>query len=651
MTQLSAILGQIDSGSIVLPEFQRGYVWSRDQVRGLLRSLYLNYPVGSLLVWETRAGSSGIRHQDVDANSTRTLLLDGQQRMTSLYGVIRGRAPEFFEGDARTFLGLHFHVQEETFEFYAPVKMKDDPLWIDVSLLFRKDLQPFIDLFNKPEHAVNLGLYIGRLSKLRGILDREFHLEKIVGEDKTTDVVVDIFNRVNSGGTKLSKGDLALAKIAASSPTTRQRMRKELARWEKAGYVFGLDWLLRNVTAVATGKAMFSNLDSVSSSDFDRALHRAIDHIDLILNTISDRLGLDHGRVLLSRYAIPVLTRYLELNHGKFPNSSERDKALYWYVHAGLWGRFSGSTETRLAQDYETLGTRGLDGIIENLARTRGGTLTVHPADFTGFGMGSRFYPMLYMMTRVMEARDFGTDTKLKADLLGRLSALQVHHVFPKKVLYDHGYSRGEVNAVANFVFLTQKTNLDIGKTPPAEYMPVVRRKAPGALESQWIPTAPRMWNVERYGEFLAERRRLLADAANEYLDSLLTGGAARVADLPRVAMPIDEDEADPRAIELNQLLVELAEFAVVTPERDFRVDDPETGRQLAIAEAFWPDGLQPGRGEPVVLELDPDEADIERLQALGFRVFKSMAALKAFVLREASVDAGAAAEELTGEV
>ena len=101
MTQLASLLGQIDSGSIVLPEFQRGYVWSRDQVRGLLRSLYLHYPVGSLLVWETRAGSAGIRHAEADPSSVRTLLLDGQQRMTSLYGVVRGKAPEFFEATRR----------------------------------------------------------------------------------------------------------------------------------------------------------------------------------------------------------------------------------------------------------------------------------------------------------------------------------------------------------------------------------------------------------------------------------------------------------------------------------------------------------------------------------------------------------------------
>lgn len=640
MTQLNALLGQIDSGSIVLPEFQRGYVWSRDQVRGLLRSLYLHYPVGGLLVWETRAGSAGIRHADADPASVRTLLLDGQQRMTSLYGVVRGKSPEFFEGDEKAFLGLYFHVGEETFEFYAPVKMKDDPLWINVTQLFQDDLAPFIAKFSSPEFAAEFPTYLTRLNRLRGILDREFHLEKIIGEDKTTDVVVDIFNRVNSGGTKLSKGDLALAKIAAEDPQMRQRMRSELARWEAAGYMFNLDWLLRNVTAVATGKAQFSTLDAVTSAQFSAALEQTVKYLDILLNLVADRLGLDHGRVLLSRYAFPVMVRYLHLHNGAFPSIADRDKLLFWYIHAGMWGRFSGSTESKLAQDYESLATGGLDGIIATLAQNRGGNLQVNPGDFTGFGMGSRFYPMLYLLTRVLGAKDFGTGLDLKATLLGKLSSLQVHHTFPKKVLYDADYSRGEVNAVANFVFLTQETNLAISKTPPAEYMPPIAATMPGVLESQWIPTDPDLWQIDRYVDFLNARRVLLADAANGFLESLLDGSAARTEALPRTALAVDA-EADDRGAALDALMIELAEHAVVPPLRDWQVDDPDTGVRLAVAEAYWPDGLQPGRGEPVVLELDPDDSDIERMQAIGYRVFTSLDALRGFVVREAAVDAG----------
>ncbi len=91
MAKLSTILDQIDAGSMLLPEFQRGYVWNRDQVRGLMKSMYHGFPVGALLVWETEGSGQAVRGGTTTAGP-KQLLLDGQQRVTTLYGVVRGRA-------------------------------------------------------------------------------------------------------------------------------------------------------------------------------------------------------------------------------------------------------------------------------------------------------------------------------------------------------------------------------------------------------------------------------------------------------------------------------------------------------------------------------------------------------------------------------
>ena len=136
--KISTILDHIDSGHMALPEFQRGYVWNRDQVRGLFDSLYRRHPVGGLLVWATEAKTATHRGDGALAAGVVKLLLDGQQRMTSLYGVVRGRAPKFFDGNAQAFTGLRFHLETETFEFYQPVKMKGDSLWTDVTELMQK---------------------------------------------------------------------------------------------------------------------------------------------------------------------------------------------------------------------------------------------------------------------------------------------------------------------------------------------------------------------------------------------------------------------------------------------------------------------------------------------------------------------------------
>ncbi|WP_281690257.1 DUF262 domain-containing protein, partial [Pseudonocardia thermophila] len=401
MAKLSAILDQIDAGTMLLPEFQRGYVWNRDQVRGLMRSLYRGYPVGALLVWETETAGQAVRGGPAGITGSRSLLLDGQQRVTTMYGVIRGRPPAFFEGDPEAFRGLRFNVDTEAFEFYGPVKMKEDPRWIDVTGLFVEGPAPvYARLSNHPETAERFPEYVDRIQRLRNILERDFHIEAISGPDKTVDVVVDIFNRVNSGGTKLSKGDLALARICAEWADARPTMRRNLDRWAARGLRFTPDWLLRNVNAVATGKAPFAALEHVSAVEFQDALYKALHNIDHLLDLIAGRLGLDHDRVLMGRAAFPVLGRLLHARGGRFADLHEADRALCWYVHAAVRGRFATSADTMLGRDLETIDREGIDGVITSLRRTRKGSLTIDAQDFEGAGRGSRSYPLLYMVTR-----------------------------------------------------------------------------------------------------------------------------------------------------------------------------------------------------------------------------------------------------------
>src|SRR4030042_389394 len=165
--KISTILDHIDSGHMALPEFQRGYVWNRDQVRGLFDSLYRRHPVGGLLVWATESVSDTHRGDGSLAAGVVKLLLDGQQRITPLYGVVRGKPPKFFDGNAKAFTGLCFHLETETFEFYQPVKMKDDPFWIEVTELMEKGtagLGEFVTRLSVPPTlAPTLGDYVGGL--------------------------------------------------------------------------------------------------------------------------------------------------------------------------------------------------------------------------------------------------------------------------------------------------------------------------------------------------------------------------------------------------------------------------------------------------------------------------------------------------------
>lgn len=349
--KISTILSQIDLGSIALPQFQRGYVWNREQVRSLMYSLYRKYPVGSLLVWVTRAENAKVRGDSEVAPGTVKLLLDGQQRMTTLYGIIMGKPPRFFDGNEKAFTDLYFNLEDEVFEFYAKQKMENKPEWINVTKLMQIGAgQAISELLGSQSVTERLKLIVKCINAIDQIKELDLHIEEVSGEDKTVDAVVDIFNRVNTGGTKLSSGDLALAKVCAMWPDARKSMKILLDKWRRAGFSFQLEWLLRCINADLTGKAQFSFLEKKVDSPvvFQEGLKQAEKTIDMLLNLIAARLGLDHDRVLGSRYSMPLMTRYLVQRNYDLGDHRERDKLLYWYIHSFLWGRYAGSTESKL---------------------------------------------------------------------------------------------------------------------------------------------------------------------------------------------------------------------------------------------------------------------------------------------------------------
>lgn len=639
--KVSYLLDQIDLGNLALPEFQRGYVWNTNQVRGLMSSLYRRHPVGGLLIWSTTIQGAQTRgHGPAPVGGSIDLLLDGQQRISTLYGIIRGKPPQFFEGNAAAFSGLHFNLLEESFEFYAPLKMKDNPAWIDVSKAMQTDdltelLEPLEDRLS--DHGLKLMTAISRLNRLQGIREIDLHAEQISGVDMTVDIVVDIFNRVNSGGTKLSKGDLALAKICASWPEARQELRARLRKWRDAGYSFKLEWFLRCVTTVTTGSAYFTALANEDATTIQEGVSRAEQRVDQLLNIIAGRLGLDHTDVLGSPYSVPLMARYLENRGGSIDDPKDRDRLLYWYIHTFLWGRYAGSTESVLSQDLNLIELPGdpLDHLIGQLRQLRG-DLRLRPDDFRTSTRGSRFYPMLYMLTRVYGARDLGSGLPLHKHLLGHLMRLELHHIFPKKNLYDHDYSRNEVNAVGNFMFLTQDTNLKISARDPDEYFATLEEQNPGVLASQWIPSNPDLWAYDRYPEFLEERRRLLADASNRFLESLNAGTVPEPAEIPDALVPVenlavvwDATDEDTQLLEINEWVVQRG-----LPEGEFYFEhtDPLTSAPLITLDLAWNDGLQVGLSQPVAILLNEDSETEEVANQAGYLFFTDTSSFKHYV-------------------
>ncbi len=120
--RISTVLDQIDIGSIALPSSSAATSGTATRCAALMQSLYRRYPVGSLLVWTTRSEGASTRGDGALAPGVVKLLLDGQQRMTSLYGIIRGRPPKFFDGNAQAFSGLYFNVDARGVRVLQPAE-------------------------------------------------------------------------------------------------------------------------------------------------------------------------------------------------------------------------------------------------------------------------------------------------------------------------------------------------------------------------------------------------------------------------------------------------------------------------------------------------------------------------------------------------
>ncbi|MCK8067870.1 DUF262 domain-containing protein [Cobetia sp. 1CM21F] len=639
--KISTLLDQIDNGQTALPEFQRGYVWNRDQVRGLMTSLYKRYPVGSLLSWATDACTVGHRGDQQLNAGTVNLLLDGQQRITSLYGIVRGKAPVFFDGDERAFADLYFNVENEEFSFYMPSRMANDPKWISVTQLMIDGAESVTErLAESLELTFKEGSrYNNRLNRLRDVRDIEVHVEQISGEDKTLDVVVEIFNKVNSGGTKLSKGDLALARICSTQPDARARMRKALDDWRGQGFHFSLDWLLRCITTLTTNEAKFSFIHDLDGEQFVTGLNKAIKHISYLLDVIGDRLGLDHQQVLTGHYGFPVLVRFIEEKGGKINDKATLESMLFWFIHAAIWGRYSGSTESVLSRDLDILldnQPRGIEALIKELHLWRG-NLKVRADHFSGHTRGNRFYSLLYMLTRTGEAQDWGLGIVLKKNMLGNNSSLELHHIFPKHRLREFGYDHQQVNSLANFCFLTKGSNLSISNRLPVEYFEEVLNSYPNALRSQWVPMQPELWQIERYPDFLKARRELLAEATNRLLDELYYFDGSQDAETNsgpvRVVPGGIESEEEEQELRGLQAWMELHKLPV--GELEYELNDAQSGALLAILDLAWPEGIQPGLSAPAVLLLNEESELIKVANRAGYHVFAHIDHLKRHVAEQ----------------
>jgi hypothetical protein len=196
---------------------------------------------------------------------------------------------------------------------------------------------------------------------------------------------------------------------------------------------------------------------------------------------------------------------------------------------AATWGRYTGQTDTRLDHDISIVhrADNPWPDLVNAIIDQRG-RIEVKPSDLEGRGNQHPLFRMTYILAKANGAIDWFNGSPLDVTH-GASYQIHSHHIFPQSVLYSEGGYSPEnhlhkkiVNEIANRAFLTGTSNLGLSDRPPAEYLPEIERKYPGALQKQFVPLDPALWKLDRFEDFLQRRRELIANAINAHMKSLL---------------------------------------------------------------------------------------------------------------------------------
>lgn len=555
------LVGMIQRGELRLPEMQRQYVWKKTRVRDLLDSLYREYPSGTILVWDTEAvvperGFGVTQEKSAFASSTR-LLLDGQQRLTSLSSVLRGEpvtvrgnkkpieilfnlehpeAPAFVteveedddedddeEGDDEETLDASRDELQERFERMAFVvgtkKLEQLPHWVKVSDVFRSDGDAEFLARSGVEKVTDARYkkYSERLAKLRRIRKYVYRMD-VLPRTLSYEEVTEIFVRVNSLGAKLRSSDLALAQITARWPGSLATFLEFQRACDDKGFPLDLGVHLKNLVAVGSGQSRFRTVGTLSVETLKASWAAAVPAMEYALNFLKNNAGIGSPALLASPFLLVALG-YFGHKRGYAVSASDAEDLRRWVLVANAKGRYSrGSTESFLDQDLTLIKEGGGPKELLDRLRLQVGRLDIAPEELEGRNRRSALFKTMFLAFRAAGAQDWSSNIGIALDHKGNQHKLQFHHLFPKAVLRKHFGAR-EADDIANLAFIGGKTNRQISDREPAKYFPeVLAKSTSAAFDAQCIPTDSVLLSVSAYRDFLAERRTRIAARLNAFL-------------------------------------------------------------------------------------------------------------------------------------
>ncbi|WP_438768918.1 GmrSD restriction endonuclease domain-containing protein [Limosilactobacillus reuteri] len=576
---IEEILGWIKQGKIGLPEMQRPFVWSTAKVRDLIDSLYNGYPIGYIVTWQNPA--VGLKNDS--SSNNKEIIIDGQQRLTALKAALSG---EKVVSQQYITKRIKISFKPSTGEFNTlNSAIEKDPLWInDISDIFKSDFNSYSYV---TDNAKKLGMApedLGAtLQKLLAIRQSEIGDIKL-GYNLSIGAVTDIFNRINSKGVSLSSADLAMSRLSADTVHGGNNLRKQIEYFVQ---LLNDPNLLENIVKFDSDFANtkeFGQIKWIASEVNPIYKPRYADILHLILATsfkrgkLSDMVSLISGRDFEARnyseegmkanyekmqagatlvFNKSNFQRYLMIlrdmgmrnsgklglvGHGVFnfgyilflylhriTNLSQEKIASYlkrWIIMSALTGRYSGSSETITESDLKMISRDAnpinvLDEILDREMNDSfwNGTLPNMLRVQSTQASSWRIFQMsqIYGKDTAWLAKDTSTETVM-------LEEGNIHHIFPQAYLRKNGFSKGDINQIANYVWVTQPKNLEISDKAPKDYLSdenIIEFMSETNNRENAIPEEIVEYDFHNYSDFLNQRRRLMAKKMREFYENM----------------------------------------------------------------------------------------------------------------------------------
>lgn len=537
--KIRQILDKIDENQLFVPAFQREYVWKRPDAKNLVHSLIRDYPTGTMLTWETNNPPElKGTHKYIESQGAVKIILDGQQRITTLYMLMTGNIPPYYtekeiENDIR---GLYVNVETLELEYYKKNMMENNPLWVNITDIFKgdvrdRDITDELETRNSGERLPREreDLISKNIRAIERIEDRDF-VEQIIPVKATIKEAIDIFYIVNASGVNLTDAELALAQISGYWAQARQLFKNKLQELEQRGWVFKLDFIVYALLAVTHNVG--SKMEKLHTADNKENLMNAwklLDErvLDYTCNILQSQAFVDHTDEINSVYAlVPIITYIFNKPNHKL-TEEEIQKIVKWFYYSQIRTRYISQLPQKLDKDLSIVvnNENPFDALLGIIAEER--PLEIKDSEFVGHDIRHPLFSLMRWYFKNKGAVCLGTGLTLRRNM-GKRYELERDHIFAYSILRDSDYfdmnNRFEfalAQEMTNRAILTQTENREKSDRFASVYLRQVKERFPNALKLQCIPDDETLWEVENYKQFLEVRREMLANELNYYLNNI----------------------------------------------------------------------------------------------------------------------------------